>query len=32
MPHSAIETGCVDAILPIGEIAPELQRLARVPE
>lgn len=32
MPHSAIETGCVDAILPLHEIATELQRLARIPD
>jgi two-component system, chemotaxis family, CheB/CheR fusion protein len=28
MPHSAIATGCVDFVLPAGEIAPELLRLA----
>ncbi|GFE85179.1 hypothetical protein GCM10011488_01330 [Steroidobacter agaridevorans] len=27
MPQSAIETGCVDFVLPAGEIAPELVRL-----
>lgn len=27
MPRSAIETGCVDAILPLGEIGPALERL-----
>lgn len=31
MPQSAIETGCVDAILPLAHIAPELLRLAKVP-
>jgi two-component system CheB/CheR fusion protein len=28
MPQAAIETGCVDFVLPAGEIASELQRLA----
>lgn len=31
MPHSAIETGCVDAILPLSHIAPELLRLSKLP-
>ena len=31
MPHSAILTGTVNAILPLGDIAGELERLARVP-
>jgi two-component system chemotaxis response regulator CheB len=31
MPHSAIETGAVSAILPLAHIAPELERLAKVP-
>ena len=30
MPHSAIQTGAVHAILPLPEIAPELLRLAKV--
>ena len=29
MPRSAIETGCVDSILPLHDIAPELLRRAR---
>ena len=32
MPHSAILTGAVHAILPLSDIAGELQRLAKVPE
>jgi two-component system chemotaxis response regulator CheB len=31
MPHSAISTGAVKHILPLGEIAAELHRLARMP-
>ena len=31
MPHSAIQTGAVHAILPLPAIAPELLRLAKVP-
>ena len=31
MPHSAIETGTVHSVLPLAAIAPELQRLARMP-
>ena len=30
MPQSAIETGAVRAVLPLGEIAPEILRLARL--
>jgi two-component system chemotaxis response regulator CheB len=30
MPHSAIASGAVNAILPLGDIAPELERLAKV--
>jgi RNA polymerase-binding transcription factor DksA len=29
MPRAAIETGCVDRVLPVGEIGPALDRLAR---
>ncbi|HEU4353625.1 MAG TPA: chemotaxis protein CheB [Burkholderiales bacterium] len=29
--HSAIETGCVDAILPLSQMAPELLRLSKLP-
>jgi two-component system chemotaxis response regulator CheB len=32
MPHSAIQTGAVRTILPLGDIATELQRLAHLPE
>jgi chemotaxis response regulator CheB len=31
MPHSAILTGAVQAILPLNDIAGELRRLAKVP-
>jgi two-component system chemotaxis response regulator CheB len=31
MPRSAIDTGAVNAILPLGEIAGELERLAKMP-
>jgi two-component system, chemotaxis family, protein-glutamate methylesterase/glutaminase len=31
MPHSAIRTGAVQAILPLPEIAPELLRLVKLP-
>jgi two-component system chemotaxis response regulator CheB len=30
MPRSAIETGCVDAVLPLADIAPELVRLSKL--
>ena len=29
MPRSAIETGCVDRVLPVEEIGPALTRLAK---
>ena len=29
MPRSAIETGCVDRVLPVGEIGPALLRLVK---
>lgn len=29
MPRAAIETGCVDLVLPVGEIAPALDRIVR---
>jgi two-component system chemotaxis response regulator CheB len=31
MPRSAIETGCVDLVLPLEEIAPALVRLVTSP-
>lgn len=31
MPHSAIETGCVDHVMPLRAIAPELVRLSKQP-
>jgi hypothetical protein len=30
MPHSAIATGVVNTVLPLPEIAPELERLAKL--